>query len=92
MHVATNRTSVGIRELKNNLSRYVAQVAEGEEIIVTDHGKPVARLAPLEPAESRLDEMIRLGLVRPARSPRRPLPPRVKAKGTVSDLVAEQRR
>jgi prevent-host-death family protein len=36
--------SVGIRELKSNLSEYVARAAEGEEIVITDRNRPVARL------------------------------------------------
>lgn len=38
--------SVGIRELKSNLSEYVARAADGEEIVVTDRNRPVARLVP----------------------------------------------
>ena len=37
-------TYVGIRELKAQLSKYVRSVRRGEEIVITDHGKPVARL------------------------------------------------
>jgi prevent-host-death family protein len=38
--------TVGSRELKNRLGRYLGLVGKGETIIVTDHGKPVARLVP----------------------------------------------
>lgn len=38
--------TVGIRELKSNLSEYVARAAHGEEIVVTDRNRPVARLVP----------------------------------------------
>lgn len=38
--------SVGIRDLKSNLSEYVARAAGGEEIVVTDRNRPVARLVP----------------------------------------------
>lgn len=38
--------AVGIRELKGNLSAYVKRATAGEEIVVTDHGRPVARLVP----------------------------------------------
>jgi prevent-host-death family protein len=38
--------AVGIRELKSRLSEYVARAAEGEEIVVTDRNRPVARLVP----------------------------------------------
>lgn len=38
--------AVGIRELKSNLSEYVSRAAHGEEIVVTDRNRPVARLVP----------------------------------------------
>ncbi|MCJ7672194.1 MAG: type II toxin-antitoxin system prevent-host-death family antitoxin, partial [Acidimicrobiia bacterium] len=40
MAVATSRVEVGVRDLKNNLSRYLDRVKEGEEVIVTDRGRP----------------------------------------------------
>ena len=39
---------VGVAELKNNLSRHLREVKQGEEIEVTDHDQPVARLMPIE--------------------------------------------
>lgn len=47
---------VGIRELKTHLSRYVKEVKLGEEILVSERGKVVARLVPVEP----LSEAVRL--------------------------------
>jgi prevent-host-death family protein len=38
--------NVGIRELKAHLSEYVARAAGGEEVVVTDRSRPVARLVP----------------------------------------------
>lgn len=38
--------TAGVRDLKNNLSRYLRRVAEGERILVTDHGRVVAELSP----------------------------------------------
>jgi prevent-host-death family protein len=38
---------VGIRELKNRLSHYIHRVRSGEIIVVTDRGKPVARIIPI---------------------------------------------
>ena len=38
---------VGVRELKARLSEYLALVKAGEEVVVTERGKAVARLAPL---------------------------------------------
>ena len=57
---------VGIRELRAGLSRYVEQVKQGEEIVVTEHGKPVARLVPMN-GERKIDRLIREGVVHPAR-------------------------
>ena len=83
---------VGVRDLRNNLSGYLDQVKDGAEVIVTEHGRPVARLVPLE-GEGVLDRLIREGKVRPARRPKRKLaPPRITPTEPVSPLVAEQRR
>ncbi len=64
-----------ITSLKAKLSQYLDAVRQGEEIIVTDRGRPIARLAPVSgPAEeeARRDQLIRSGRLRP---PRRRLPP-----------------
>jgi prevent-host-death family protein len=45
--------AIGVRELKNRLTRYLALVREGERIVVTDRGKPVAVLGPVEGADGR---------------------------------------
>jgi prevent-host-death family protein len=91
--VATSTSEVGIRALKNDLSRYIELVRSGQEVIVTDRGRPVARLSTVDHATDRLAEMVAAGLVRPPTNVTRRQPaPRIKAKGTVSDLVAEQRR
>lgn len=82
---------VGIRELRAHLSRYVEQVKAGEEVVVTEHGRAVARLVPLN-GERKLDRLIREGVVTPARSRTGWLPEPIKMKGRVSDLVIEQRR
>ena len=55
--------TVGIRELKANLSRYVARVKAGERIIVTDRGKQVAELAPLHPELQTLNRLAEDGQV-----------------------------
>ena len=38
--------SIGVRELRQHASRYLARVATGETIEVTDRGRPVALLVP----------------------------------------------
>jgi prevent-host-death family protein len=82
---------VGVRELRDNLSRYLEQVKDGGELVVTEHGRAIARLLPME-GESVIDRLIAEGLVTPAKHHDRTLPPPLKTKGTVSDLVADQRR
>ena len=82
----------GIRELRNHLSKYLAAVRDGEEIVVTDHGRAFARLIPLEQPRP-LDRLIAEGAVTPASSPKRALAAaEVAGTAAVSDLVAEQRR
>jgi prevent-host-death family protein len=39
--------SIGVRELRQNASRYLSRVAEGEQIEITERGRPVARLVPI---------------------------------------------
>lgn len=39
--------SVGVKQLKGKLSSYIAQAREGQEILITDHGKDVALMIPL---------------------------------------------
>jgi prevent-host-death family protein len=86
-------TSVGVRDLKNNLSRYLDRVRSGEEIVVTDRGRPVARLTAIDASTDRLTGLVESGAVRPpdSRVRRRPTR-RIAASQTVSDLVDEQRR
>ena len=40
--------TVNIHEAKTHLSRLLAQVAKGEEVIIARAGKPLARLIPIE--------------------------------------------
>ncbi|WP_163543638.1 type II toxin-antitoxin system Phd/YefM family antitoxin [Occultella kanbiaonis] len=82
---------VGIRELRDGLSRHIAAVREGHTITVTDHGRAVARIVPVG-APSNLEKLIAEGKVTPARTARRPLLTPVESRGAVSDLIAEQRR
>lgn len=83
---------VGIRELRDGLSGYVAAVRKGEQVIVTDHGRPVARLVAIAD-EDPLPRLIANGAVTPAeRAGSVRLPRRVRARESVSELVAEQRR
>lgn len=67
--------SVGVRELRQNLSVYLRRVEQGESLRVTEHGRPVALLSPLpRTGDSVLDELEEAGLLLRSREPRRPLP------------------
>jgi prevent-host-death family protein len=92
MDVATSRVEVGVRDLKNNLSRYLDEVGNGTEVTVTDRGRPVARLVRVDASLDHLSELIASGAVQPAQTRSRRLPTRITASGSVSDLVADQRR
>lgn len=84
-------TEVGVRDLRNHLSRYLEVVRAGDEIVVTDRGAAVARLVPLD-GERTLDRLVREGLVTPAPIRRRTRPQPLDIGATVSDLVSDQRR
>jgi prevent-host-death family protein len=49
---------VGVRELRQNLSRYLAQVKEGESFAVTERGREVARLLPSGPPDSPIARLV----------------------------------
>lgn len=89
------RLEVGIRDLKNDLSRLVGKVRDGNEIVVTDRGKAVARMIPLRRADP-LEALIAKGLVeRASGSVRRRVRPRIRLRGpgpSAADYVRQQRR
>ena len=90
--------ATGIRELKNNLSRYIRRVEAGERIAVTVHGRVVAELVPPEesrrPRRSRWDELIATGTLRPpleAGDPFEDWPNIRLAPGTAAELIDADR-
>ncbi len=60
--------SATVSKLKATLSEYLARVKAGEEVLVTERGKPIAKIIPLAPVNSttspHLLELARSGLVR----------------------------
>jgi prevent-host-death family protein len=82
---------IGIKELRDGLSRHLANVRAGATVTVTDHGRPVARIIPVD-QPSRLEQLIEEGRVTKASRRKGTAPAPLAATGTVSDLVAEQRR
>jgi prevent-host-death family protein len=92
LHRKGAKAEVGIRELHDQLSRYVRQVADGGEVVVTMRGKPVARLVPVSGDDPFADLRAR-GLVQEPRGDWQPTwRDRPRPTRPVSDLVREQRR
>lgn len=91
--------SASISEAKNRLSAYIDRVRRGETVVITDRGRPVARLAPLEPGsklqhDAHLEELARLGIVRLPLKPaphRLPKPVKLRKKVDVAKLLSEER-
>jgi antitoxin (DNA-binding transcriptional repressor) of toxin-antitoxin stability system len=85
---------VGVRELRDQLSRYLDRVRHGEEIEVTDRGKPVAMPVPLPDSRAKLAELVAAGVVTPAArewtgAPERPPVP--EGERAASELLDKQR-
>jgi prevent-host-death family protein len=88
--------TVGARELKTRLGTYLRRVRNGQRILVTDRGTPVAELRGLrgdgESLEGRLERLEAAGLV--SRPSRRALVPfrRVRSRGaSAAQAVVEDR-
>jgi len=64
--------AVGVAELRQNLSRYLRRVEQGERLLVTDRNRPVAELGPPPSTGAALDRLIAAGKV--TRPTRRGLP------------------
>jgi prevent-host-death family protein len=61
--------TVGVAELRQNLSTYLRRVGEGERLVITDRNRPVAELGPAPSTGPALDRLIAEGRVsRPLRS------------------------
>ena len=84
--------TIGIRELRQNASRYLRRVASGETIEITDRGHPVARLIPV--LRSRVDQLVADGRMTAASGSVDDLPPPLPAKPdgpTLSEILREMR-
>lgn len=87
-------TTVGIRDLKTRLSEYMQRVKGGQSIVITEHGKPVGRILPVEISLADRIEMLRkAGLVEWSGKKLRDIPPPAINRGDklASDIVMELR-
>jgi prevent-host-death family protein len=87
--------AIGVRELRQHASRYLARVEAGEELAVTNNGRLVARLVPVRDAERSRAALIESGALIPARQPSNLLEVNAIAPAdpqrTLSDVLNEMR-
>jgi len=90
----------GVAELKAGLSRYLDRVKAGHEVVVTDRGRPVAKIVPIGAAAHRglrRERLVREGMLLPGRGRVRPSllrPPTgsaAKGRAVLAALLEERR-
>lgn len=88
--------TVGIAEFKAKLSEYIGLAQEGEEVVVTDRGRPVVTVNRVSDEANEIDELVRRGIATP---PKGELPDDFFREGPVetdgpglSEAVIEERR
>jgi len=85
---------IGVRELRQYASRYLARVANGEAIEVTDRGRPIARLVPVPSARTALDELLQAGRLKAPESDSDLEPPAdfgLDASGRLAEMRSDER-
>lgn len=90
----TSDMDVAISELRANLSHWLQRAQAGDEIVVTDRGRPVARVTGIT-VTPILERLIRDGTITPARRPKRPAREFSRVEATpgppISDYVSRHR-
>ena len=88
-------TTIGVRELKSQLSKYLRQVKAGRVIVITEHGRAVGRLVPAgQTVEEKMKAMVKAGLAEWSgkRLPRARPAARVRGNKTIAEMLLEDRR
>ena len=89
--------SIGIRELRQNASRYLRLVRAGQTITLTDHGEPFAEIRPLNRSGGILERLIAEGRATPPTGSlkdfldQHPPAPRRPGEPKLSEILDEQR-
>jgi prevent-host-death family protein len=89
--------TVGIRELKEQLSGHIREVKSGSTLVITERGKPVARLLPIAPAdtpvEEKLHQLVKAGAISWSGRKLSPDAPAIPVRGTktVAEMLIEDR-
>ncbi len=81
--------SIGVRELRQNASKWLARVAAGESFAITDRGRLIAALVPA--AGSEWDQLVASGAVSAATQDLRDIAAAPASGPSLSDLLAEDR-
>lgn len=93
--MATRELTVGIRELRDHLTRYLARVRRGDRIVVTDRGRPIAAIHAIRTDETLDEKLKRLEAEGKVKLPEKWAPPkgsRVRLGGRpLSEYVLEER-
>ena len=92
-------STVGVRELKNRLTQYLRRTKQGDEVVVTERGRPIALIQAIQSAEraasldARLARLAAQGVLSlPTRAPLKRVRP-VKVSGRrISKTILEDRR
>ena len=90
--------TAGIKELKNQLSRYIALVKKGDDVLITERGRIIARVVKENSRRSSLRQALQALVLKgqvsmPLREINRDVPEPVKLPGKpVSEIVLEDRR
>jgi len=85
---------VAITELRAQLGRWIDAARQGNDVVITDRGTPVARIVALDWAPV-IDRLTAQGVISRPTKPSRPIAgdrPRPAPKRPVADIISEQRR
>ncbi len=87
--------TVGIRELKRNLSQYLRSVKAGKKVVITDRKKEIAVIVPFKKFDDqgKILQLVREGVADWSGEKPRGISARIKSKGkSISEAVIEDRR
>jgi prevent-host-death family protein len=87
---------IGIRDAKINLSKLLKMVKKGQEVVITDRGKPVGKLVPFSNGKASLDERLKYmeekGWIEPFPKGRKKLPPPLPAPDGIAQKFLQEER
>ncbi len=89
--------SVGVREAKINLSKLLKRVQSGREIILTDRGRPVGKIVPIEleslPLHTRIKRLEEQGVIEPGpKNGHKKIPPPMPILNSVAQRYLQEDR